>query len=132
LSLRSRICSYRADVLNSELWSRDFNSIDSTDGRSIQIPIPMTPTVIVLVLGAALLHAAWNALLRSGADRFWSIVVMGIASATVALPLTWMLAAPARASWRFMGLPIASDRASIRSPGTLTTTAVTPRKLVRR
>ena len=64
----------------------------------------MTVGVVCIVLGAALLHAAWNALLRSGADRFWSIVVMGIASATIALPLTFLLAAPARASWPFIGL----------------------------
>jgi len=64
----------------------------------------MTPAVITIVLGAALLHATWNALLRSGADRFWSIVVMGVASASVALPLTFILAVPARASLPFIGL----------------------------
>jgi drug/metabolite transporter (DMT)-like permease len=64
----------------------------------------MTAGVIFIVLGAAFLHAAWNALLRSGADRFWSIVVMGVASASVALPLTFMLAPPARASWPYIGL----------------------------
>ena len=64
----------------------------------------MTPTVVSLVLGAALLHAAWNAILRSGADRLWSIVVMGIASATVSLPFTWMLASPEQASWPYIGL----------------------------
>src|SRR5258708_38286281 len=64
----------------------------------------MTAGVVFIVLGAALLHAGWNAVLRSGADRFWSIVVMGVASASVALPLTFMLAAPDRASWPFIGL----------------------------
>src|ERR1700687_4888328 len=64
----------------------------------------MTAGVVCIVLGAALLHATWNALLRSGADRFWSIVVMSIASASVSLPLTFMLAAPARASWPYIGL----------------------------
>jgi drug/metabolite transporter (DMT)-like permease len=64
----------------------------------------MTPTVVSLVLGAALLHATWNALLRSGADRLWSIVVMGIVSATVSLPFTWLLASPERASWPYIGL----------------------------
>jgi len=64
----------------------------------------MTPTVVSLVLGAALLHAAWNAILRSGADRLWSIVVMGIASATVSLPFTWLLASPEQASWPYIGL----------------------------
>jgi drug/metabolite transporter (DMT)-like permease len=64
----------------------------------------MTPTVVILVLSAALLHASWNAMLSSGADRFWSIVVMCIASATVSLPLTWIFAAPNRASWPYIGL----------------------------
>src|SRR5260370_3080024 len=64
----------------------------------------MTAGVVFIVLGAALLHAAWNAVLRSGADRFWSIVVMGIDSGSVALPLIFILAAPARASWPFIGL----------------------------
>ena len=64
----------------------------------------MTPTVVILVLSAALLHASWNAMLRSGADRFWSIVVMCVASATVSLPFTWILAAPNRPSWRYIGL----------------------------
>ena len=64
----------------------------------------MTAGVVCIVLGVALLHATWNALLRSGADRFWSIVVMSIASASVSLPLTFMLAAPARASWPYIGL----------------------------
>jgi drug/metabolite transporter (DMT)-like permease len=67
----------------------------------------MTPTVVILVLSAALLHASWNAMLRSGADRFWSIVVMCIASATVSLPFTWILASPNRASWPYIGLSAA-------------------------
>jgi drug/metabolite transporter (DMT)-like permease len=62
----------------------------------------MTPIVIVLLLGAALLHATWNAILRGGADRLWSIVVMCATSAVVAAPLVFILPAPARASWPYI------------------------------
>src|SRR5260370_25140247 len=64
----------------------------------------MTRTVVIVVLCAARLHSTWNAVLRSGADRFWSIVVMSIASATVSLPFTLILAAPAMPSWPYIGL----------------------------
>ena len=62
----------------------------------------MTPTVIALVLCAALLHATWNAVLRSSADRLWSITMMTIASSVAALPATLILALPAPASWPYI------------------------------
>jgi len=64
----------------------------------------LTPLVIGLVLGAALLHAAWNAILRSGADRLWSIVVVTMTSASVALPFVFILPLPAQASWPYVGV----------------------------
>ena len=64
----------------------------------------MSPVVIALVLGSALLHAAWNAILRGGADRFWSIVVMSMASAAAALPLALLLPAPLRACWPYIAV----------------------------
>jgi drug/metabolite transporter (DMT)-like permease len=64
----------------------------------------MTPLVIGLILSAALLHATWNAILRGGADRLWSITVMCAVSAIVALPFLFFLVLPARASWPFIGL----------------------------
>jgi drug/metabolite transporter (DMT)-like permease len=67
----------------------------------------MTPLVIGLVLGAALLHATWNALLRSGGDRLWSITVMSMTSAVVAAPFVLLLPAPAMASWPFIALSAA-------------------------
>jgi drug/metabolite transporter (DMT)-like permease len=67
----------------------------------------MTPIVIALVLGAALLHATWNAILRGGADRLWSITVMCAVSAVVALPFVFVLVAPAQASWPCIGLSAA-------------------------
>ena len=67
----------------------------------------MTGLVAALVLSAALLHAIWNAILRGGADRLWSIVVMCATSAVVALPFVLVLSPPSRASWPFIGLSAA-------------------------
>lgn len=47
----------------------------------------MSPTVIALALTAAIMHASWNAFLRSGADRLWSITVMGLTGIAAAIPL---------------------------------------------
>jgi hypothetical protein len=63
----------------------------------------MTPLVIALVLAAALLHASWNAILRGGEDRLWSITVMCAVSVVVAAPFLLLLPAPARASWPCLG-----------------------------
>jgi drug/metabolite transporter (DMT)-like permease len=59
------------------------------------------PLILALVLGAALLHATWNGMLRSGADRLWSISLMCLVSAIVALPFAFVLPAPAMASWPY-------------------------------
>jgi drug/metabolite transporter (DMT)-like permease len=62
----------------------------------------MSPLVIALVLGAAVLHATWNAILRSGEDRLWSVVVMGTICALVALPVALIAPHPAAASWPYL------------------------------
>jgi drug/metabolite transporter (DMT)-like permease len=62
------------------------------------------PLIFVLVLGSALLHATWNVLLRSGADRLWSITVMSLVSGVTALIAVWFLPVPAMASWPFAAL----------------------------
>src|SRR5258708_7087330 len=62
----------------------------------------MSSAVILLVLCAAVLHATWNAVLRSGADRLWSITVMTTASSLAALPATLLLPLPAAASWPYI------------------------------
>jgi drug/metabolite transporter (DMT)-like permease len=62
----------------------------------------MSPAVIGLVLFAAVLHAAWNAVLRSGADRLWSVTIMSIAMAVVAIPFAVVLPFPASPSWPYL------------------------------
>ena len=60
--------------------------------------------IICLVLFAALLHASWNAMLRGGADRLWSMTVMCMAIAVASVIVAALLAPPARASWFYAGL----------------------------
>ncbi|MBV6823197.1 DMT family transporter [Pseudomonas sp. PD9R] len=55
--------------------------------------------IILLILFAALLHASWNAALRGGADRLWSMTIMCVAVAIVSVAMALFLEAPAKASW---------------------------------
>jgi uncharacterized membrane protein len=64
----------------------------------------MTPLVIALPLGAAVLHATWNAALRSSADRLWFVTVMSFATTIAAIPLVLLLPVPLRGSWVFLGV----------------------------
>ncbi len=56
---------------------------------------------MLLTLFAAFLHASWNALLRAGADRLWSMTVMCLAVAVTSLAIALFLAPPAKASWLY-------------------------------
>ena len=64
----------------------------------------MQPLIVSLLIAAAFLHACWNAVLRVGADRLWSITVMSLLSALVALPFVFALPPPDRASWGCIAL----------------------------
>ncbi|WP_419813953.1 EamA family transporter [Glacieibacterium sp.] len=61
----------------------------------------MSPAITSVVLLAAFLHASWNALLRAGTDRLWSITVMCIAIAAVCAALVPFVPMPAQASWGY-------------------------------
>jgi drug/metabolite transporter (DMT)-like permease len=58
--------------------------------------------VTFAVLGAALLHASWNALLKAGRDPLLDTALVALAGTLVALPLTLLVAAPERASWPYI------------------------------
>jgi len=62
----------------------------------------VTPSVLLAVLGAALLHASWNALLKRRGEPLLAAVLVVAGSAGVALVLLPWLTAPARASWPFI------------------------------
>jgi drug/metabolite transporter (DMT)-like permease len=61
----------------------------------------MPTHLVLLVLFAALLHASWNALLRGGADRLWSMTVMCVAIAIVCAVAAMFMVAPAPQSWGY-------------------------------
>ena len=60
--------------------------------------------IVLLILFAALLHASWNALLRGGADRLWSMTVMCLAVAIASTGIAVFLPAPDLASWFYVVL----------------------------
>lgn len=62
----------------------------------------MTPFVLAWVAGAAVLHAGWNAVLRGGTDRLWSMTLMMLAVAIVTALTTWFLPWPDAASWPYV------------------------------
>ena len=66
----------------------------------------MPPLTVGLLLVAALGHASWNAILRGGADRLWSITVMAAlgGSMAVAFDLAMGWPAPALQSWPYIAV----------------------------
>lgn len=64
----------------------------------MEITLPVT----LAVLGAALLHASWNVLVKSGADKELETFNIAIGSGLVALVAALFLPPPARASWPWL------------------------------
>lgn len=64
----------------------------------------MSATVIGLALFAAILHASWNAFLRTGADRLWTITVMSFAGTIIAVPFALTYPMPAPSAWIYIAL----------------------------
>ncbi|WP_050464142.1 DMT family transporter [Herbaspirillum autotrophicum] len=62
----------------------------------------MSSAVIALVLLAALLHASWNALLKSSDDRLGVLTLMTIGAGIGAIPLVIWGAMPTAASWPYI------------------------------
>lgn len=59
--------------------------------------------VVVAVLLAAVLHAAWNAIAHASADRLAAFALIGIASTVCGAAIVLIAPAPAQASWAFIG-----------------------------
>ncbi len=64
----------------------------------------MSPIVVGLLLASALIHASWNAVVKSGEDRLWSIAIICLVGGSAALPFAFFLEPPASASWPYLVL----------------------------
>ncbi len=58
--------------------------------------------VTVAVLAAALLHAAWNAMIKSSADKLLDTALVCFGGSLIALPLIPFVEQPAPASWPYL------------------------------
>jgi len=63
----------------------------------------MPPLVTALVLGAALLHASWNAIIKSSRDVMLDTALVAAGAGILALPLAAFVPLPASASWPYLG-----------------------------
>jgi len=66
----------------------------------------ISPTVMLAVLAAALLHAAWNAMLKASADKALASIGQAIARGLIALVLVPFVAAPAPESWPWIAASV--------------------------
>ncbi|KAB8049468.1 EamA family transporter [Janthinobacterium rivuli] len=62
----------------------------------------MSGLVVAVVLFAALLHASWNAIVKSGKDTFLSTVLVSVGAALISLAVLPFVEAPAPASWPYL------------------------------
>ncbi|HJU16016.1 MAG TPA: EamA family transporter [Stellaceae bacterium] len=63
----------------------------------------MSLAVFLMVLGAALMHAIWNAAIKSDNDRLGLVKVMFLTQFAVSVCLLPFVAVPARESWPYLG-----------------------------
>ena len=59
----------------------------------------MAPSIFVLVLAAALLHAAWNSLVKIGGDTVSVAALIVIGCGVIAAPALFVVARPAMEAW---------------------------------
>lgn len=66
----------------------------------------MDALVITLVLGSALMHAAWNYLIKAGQDKLLDSTTFACVASALALPLLPFLPAPNPAAWPWLGCSV--------------------------
>jgi drug/metabolite transporter (DMT)-like permease len=62
----------------------------------------VTITVFAMVVGAALLHAVWNTLVKGNGDRLTMMAIMMAGQAVIAVSVLPFVAFPATASWPYI------------------------------
>ena len=63
----------------------------------------MSPWVTALVLGSALLHASWNAIIKASREVMLDTALVAVGAALLALPLAALVPMPLRPSWPYLG-----------------------------
>ena len=63
----------------------------------------ISPLVTALVLGSALLHAGWNAIIKSSRDVMLDTALVAAGAGLLSLPLSGHVGLPASASWPYLG-----------------------------
>lgn len=62
----------------------------------------MSNTVFLVVLLAAFMHAAWNAIIKDRGDRFFSISTLGVAQGLISLALLPFVGVPEGETWAWI------------------------------
>ena len=62
----------------------------------------LTWPIVLAVLGGAMLHASWNAMIKSGGDKAADTALVTIAGAVIALPFLLWFGLPQAAAWPFL------------------------------
>jgi drug/metabolite transporter (DMT)-like permease len=68
--------------------------------------LELTLGVTLAVLGAALLHATWNAMVKSSRDIQLDLTIITFGAGVAALPFLFFVAPPARAAWPYLAATI--------------------------
>ena len=66
----------------------------------------LTWPIVAAVLFGALLHASWNALIKSGSDKSLDTALIHVMGCVVALPLLAAVGVPAPASWPWLAASV--------------------------
>jgi len=66
----------------------------------------ISPSILLAVLGAAVLHAAWNALFKSSPDKALENLALAVSRGTLALACLPWLPLPAPASWPWIAASV--------------------------
>lgn len=67
------------------------------------MPGELSPGVTLAVLGAALLHASWNAMVKSSRDTLLDTALVCIGGAAVTLPFLFFVQPPPERTWPYLG-----------------------------
>jgi phosphonate utilization associated putative membrane protein len=68
----------------------------------MMVRMTLTWPIALAVLFGALLHASWNALVKSGADKALDTALMNLVAAVLALPLVLVAGWPSAAAWPWL------------------------------